>query len=93
MVDVTGIDRNEILHALWKNSKPAAFFDNIPDAAPAYRPIKKEEIQYGGYVDYHCGRLIKSDVFGESNTIDPHGYDRDYGQGAFERVVNSLRTE
>lgn len=41
------------------------------------------------YIDYFCGRVIKSDLTGDK--VDPRGYDRDNGQGAFQSVVDRLR--
>jgi hypothetical protein len=42
-----------------------------------------------GYVDYLNGRVIKT-RFGES-TLNPRLYDRDNGDGAAERALNSWR--
>lgn len=96
MVDVTGVDRDELLYALWSNSKPAAFFSFIPHnitlIAPHFEYPSQEQKSYSdGYIDYHCGRLIKSNVYTKRNVIDPTLYDRDYGKGAFQTIVNQLK--
>ena len=36
MVDVTGIDRDELLEALWREAKTAGFFDVFPVPPPAW---------------------------------------------------------
>lgn len=93
-VDVTGIDRKELLRALWENSKPAAFLVMNNMVAPFDMDEAVRSARPGtGYVDYACGRLIKAEIFTEDNEIDPRGYDRDYGEGAFQRVVNSLKKQ
>lgn len=92
MVDVTGVDRDRLLLGLWTNSKPAAFFQNMPHMAPSFNlDDAKREMYSTGYIEYACGRLIKARVYGESNVIDPILYDREYGEGAFARVVASLK--
>ncbi len=86
-VDIKGINKVKLLKALWSNMKPAAFFymSGIPspsfDDTDAGSAVKK-------YIDYFCGRNIKCDLSG--NTVDPSGYDRDAGNGAFQKIVNSL---
>ncbi|AKI80656.1 hypothetical protein QJ850_gp043 [Acanthamoeba polyphaga mimivirus] len=51
----------------------------------------KKELR-NGYADYICGRVIKADIYSD-DTVDPRMYDRDNGQGAFKRVVDSLQSE
>lgn len=91
MVDVTGVDRKELLKGLWINSSPAAFFMGLGGPQFEYPQANDREIQRGGYVDYYRGRMIKSAVFSEKNIIDPYLYDRDIGQGSFQRIVNQLK--
>ena len=93
MVDVTGIDRKELLKALWENAKPAAFFMVYGTNSPSFDIDEAmRDVRHGRtYVDYACGRCIKSDVFTEKSEIDPRSYDREYGQGEFQKVVDSLK--
>jgi hypothetical protein len=86
-VDISGIDKRVLLKALWLNSEPAPFFDRMNVREPKYYEPTDDVL--GEYIDYWCGRLIKTDI--SKNTAFSGGYDRDYGQGAFERVVRSLR--
>jgi hypothetical protein len=41
------------------------------------------------YIDYFGGKAIKMDLSGDE--VDPRIYDRDAGEGAFARVVATLR--
>jgi hypothetical protein len=90
MVDVAGIDRKKLLKALWDNAKPAAFFKDYPSLTPTFDLDDVMRNARRGYVDYACGRCIKAKVFTKESTIDPRMYDREYGEGAFQRVVDSL---
>lgn len=91
-IDISGLNRDELLEALWYNSKPAGFFAmmGIPGATFDITEAKKE--LRNGYADYICGRVIKADVY-SGDTADPKNYDRDNGQGAFRIVVDFLRSE
>ena len=66
-------------------------------AAPKY---EKPSVGEWGF-DYHCGRVFKADFEPYNDpskrtnrkiVINPLGYDRDNGNGAFQKVVNSLRS-
>lgn len=91
-VFIGDLDKVELLKALWLNAKPAAYFNGcrspllIPpfNAADAQKAVLK-------YVDYFCGRCIKSDLSGDY--AHPGGYDRDWGRGAFADVVKLQRVK
>ena len=85
-IDITGIDKVELLHNLWQNMKPAAFFGGMD--GPAFdRELAKEAVKK--YIDYFCGRCIKSDL--SKDSVDPWLYDRDAGAGSFERIVQKIK--
>jgi len=44
-----------------------------------------------GYIDYFCGKAIKTDL--SEDKVDPYLYDRDAGAGAFARAVASVRSQ
>ena len=48
----------------------------------------KQKKQSKKYIDYFCGRCIKTDISGDS--VNPRLYDRDAGDGEFARIVKSL---
>ena len=57
-------------------------------AGPAFdRELAKEAVKK--YIDYFCGRCIKSDLSNAS--VDPWLYNRDAGAGALERIVQKLK--
>lgn len=89
-VDISGLDKVEVLRALWERQFVAAFFYNnlavpIPrfDASEARRAIKE------GYIDYFCGRCMKFDM--SQNTLDSTRYDHVAGQGTMAMVITELR--
>jgi hypothetical protein len=88
-IDIKGIDRDKLLYHLWLNQKSTSLFAFVAsyDADAA-----KQSADYRGYVDYACGRAIKTTIFG-SDEINPRLYDRDAGSGTFQRVVDQLRAE
>jgi hypothetical protein len=97
MVDCTGIDFLTLHKTLWDNSKIAAFFEVSGMAPPNYEKPRTGEWGF----DYHCGRVFKTSFepyrdpskrINGKIIIDPSGYDRDNGNGAFQRVVNSFRS-
>lgn len=84
--DIKGIDKGALLHGLWAAAKTAAALRGI---AVTYEQPSAEELKAGVF-DYWCGRVIKSDISGD--TCDSWTYDRDNGTGAFQTVVNRLRS-
>ena len=66
-VDISGLDKQKLLRALWDKASPAAFFGAV--AAPKFEPADQWRL------DYHCGRCIKADLRAES--VDPYGYDNE----------------
>lgn len=88
-VNIEGINKVQLLKALWLKSSPASFFSNGLISPPSFddRTAEAAVLQY---IDYFCGRCIKCDL--TTNEVDPYLYDRDFGTGAFARVVASLRS-
>jgi hypothetical protein len=92
-VDISDLDKFDVLKALWENSKTASFFAMMPQMAPKFSDGEARELlaRDRAYVDYLCGRVIKTDF--SKNTLDPWGYDRDNGQGSMQNVVNGVRAQ
>lgn len=94
MIDVSGIDKGDLLAALHNNTKPLGLgrlHDLKRDITG--EEVRKEMGEYlvdGRHIDYYHGRPIKI-FFGDA--IDPAMYDRDAGTGAFQRVVDKLREQ
>lgn len=86
--DISGLNKVTLLNALWRNMQPAAFFPYRNTNPPAFDNTLASVV-VERYIDYFCGRAIKSDLSGDTAQSDM--YDRDAGEGAFQRVVDSLR--
>lgn len=84
-VNIFGIDRVELLKELWLAREPAIFFSMY---SPQFD--EKQAVQaLNGYIDYFCGRCIKTDLSGMY--ADPSLYDRDAYPGAFADIVKKVR--
>jgi hypothetical protein len=90
IIDITGLDKAEVLHALYHRSHVQGL--GILQAIPEYTvddARKDLDEQPGYYFDYLHGRVLKVDLFGDS--FDSWLYDRDCGEGAAEAAINELR--
>lgn len=89
-VDVSGIGKVHLLRALWAKSQVSAWCQ-IHDVYEDFdeRAAKKAFAESEGSIGYFCGRVIKCNLKGDS--VDPWGYDRDNGKGAFQKVVTEIR--
>ena len=86
-VSIAGKDKKKLLRALWGHAKPAPFFQMHGLSGPAFEEATAEKALLG-YIDYFCGRCIKTDLSG--TTADPSAYDNDWGAGSFEKIVKNL---
>lgn len=91
MIDVSGIDRAVLLAALYNNSRPQGMGFLQPNCLSPMTVEQAQSYLDNGqrYFDYLQGRVMKVEINGK--TLDPRLYDRDLGQGAAQRVVESLR--
>lgn len=84
------------MEELWKRKKPASFFNSFAALSNNVIPPSNFDKQSAlkainnGYIDYFQGRCIKCDL--SEDLVNPRGYDRDEGQGAFQSVVDYLRS-
>lgn len=88
-INISGIDKGMLLHSLWLGQVPAGFFSANSVLPPDFNEEKASQIAKSGYIDYYCGRAIKTNLSGDS--ADPWLYDRDAGKGEFERIVKEIR--
>lgn len=100
-VNISGIDKAELLVALVNAARPLGMGVLQDDGKPMTKEEAEERINGGRwhdqiessrrilYFDYVKGRPIKCDLSGD--TLDTRLYDRDQGPGAGERVVAKLR--
>lgn len=88
-VSIEGLDRAEVLAALYNASRPQGLGFLQYDAAPMTREEAVKLLAETTYFDYLKGRVMKIAV--EGDAIDPWGYDRDNGEGAVFAVLMELR--
>lgn len=92
MIDIKGIDKAELLMALYNNARVSEMC-----WCPATENLTLEEAQeyleehYGSFHEYLFGRVMKVRIHGD--TLDPVLYDRDNGEGAAGRAIAHLRGE
>jgi hypothetical protein len=97
MVDIKGIDKAELLAALWNNSKQQGMSFLDPNGYGTMSVDRARDILadratlqgYTHYFDYLDGRVMKVDLQGDEMREDL--YDRDVGQGEVQRIVDKLR--
>jgi len=90
MIDISKMDKADVLAALYNNSRPLGMgylhFDPTPMTRDEASVLLKEQehTTYNGgksiYFDYLKGRVMKVEL--ATNSLDPWGYDRDNGEGA-----------
>ncbi len=106
-LDVSDIKPEDLLAALYNAVSPSGMGflqarpgDMTPEQASALLNGDEQESDYPidrcrkkgkpAYFDYLYGRCLKVEINGK--TLRTGLYDRDYGQGAAQRVVDSVRS-
>lgn len=93
MVNIEGLNKAEVLKALWDCSKSQGMsFLGLPSNGIFTLEMARQEIMMHYpflYFDYVKGHVIKVDL--SNNEFDPFGYDRDNGDGAAQKVIDNLR--
>ncbi len=88
MVDIKGLDKARVLKALYDHSHTQGL-----GAMRASGPITVEHcaelLEKQTYFDYLYGRVLKVDLSGDE--FDERLYDRDCGEGAAQRAVDSIK--
>lgn len=87
-VDIRGINKVALLKALWENAKSDTLFTNYNTPPPLFDETGATKA-VNKYIDYFDGRYIKTDLSGD--VASPHSYDRNWGQGIFQKIVQSLK--
>ncbi len=88
-MDITGLNKAEVLAALYNGSKPQGmgFLHYDPT------PMTKEEAQVflndNTYFDYLMGRVMKIDL--STNDLRTDLYNRDVGVDAAEKIISNLK--
>lgn len=96
-IDITGIDKADLLVALYDRAQAQGVGLLLARAEPMTREHAqqlidehiKAALNRGIYIDYLHGRVMKVDIGGDE--LSPVLYDRDNGPGAAAQVVGQLR--
>lgn len=90
MVDIKGLDKARVLKALYEHShaQGSGFLQAVPDGVVT---VEHCEMLLGSqtYFDYLHGRVMKVDL--SRDEFDERLYDRDCGEGAAQRAVDSIK--
>lgn len=88
MINISGISKGKVLKALYDNSRPLGM--GMLQFVPG--PMKLEEadeiVTKQLNFDYLQGRVMKVDISGDD--FHPGSYDRDNGEGAAQKAINSI---
>ena len=92
MVDIKGLDKARVLKALYDHShvQGSGFLQAVPDWVVTVEHCAGLLAKHS-YFDYLHGRVLKVDLSGDE--FDERLYDRDCGEGAAQRAVDSIRAE
>lgn len=90
MLNITHINKADLLAALYNNSRTQGFGFLSAKPGDMTRDEAAELLKKTQSFDYLYGRVMKVNLSGDE--FDPWLYDRDLGQGAAQRVVEALRT-
>ena len=90
MIDIKGLNKAEVLAALYNNSKPLGLgflhFDPKEMTVAEAEEIMKQTTDF----DYLKGRVMKVDLTSD-DSFEEWLYDRDNGNGAAQRAIDALR--
>ena len=90
-VDISGLNRAEVLATLYNNSRPLGMgflhYDPTPMTINEAATLLKDG---KGYFDYLKGRVMKIS-FDESDELSTYLYNRDNGEGKVEELIYTLR--
>lgn len=94
-VNIKGIDKIKLLKILWQNQKVTGINASIFQLTEEIINIKmmfntyKANYAVQSYIDYFEGKAIKTDI--SKDIADSFLYDRDAGEGVFQKCVDKLR--
>jgi hypothetical protein len=91
VIDIAGLDKADVLAALYNASKQQGMgFVHARGASSMTVEEAQQELdnRREPCFDYLHGRVMKVDL--SDNHLDEWGYDRDNGQGAAERAIAPL---
>ena len=90
MVDIKGLNKAEVLAALYNNAKPQGLGFLQYDPKPMSVNEAEEILKQTTYFDYLKGRVMKVNLKSDK-VFEERLYDRDNGYGAAQRAIDALR--
>ncbi len=89
-MDITGLDKAEVLAALYNGSRQQGMgFMHSGGAEPMTTEQAREELKQTDHFDYLHGRVMK--ICLDSDELRTALYNRDNGQGEAERIIEALK--
>ena len=90
MVNIDGLDKADVLSALYNRSWPLGLGFMHYDKTPMEKEDAVKILEKYTYFDYLKGRVMKVDLKDDSEFMEAL-YDRDNGKGAAQAAINELR--
>ncbi len=91
-VDITGLDRLELLHRLWNGSYIAEYYLYTNTAPPEWdEALARETLRQRSSIDYFQGRAIKMDL--SYNHVQPDLYEDHRSPRAVADIVREQRAK
>lgn len=87
-ISLKGLNKAEVLAALYNASRPLGMGFMHYDPKPMTKEEAADFLSHGTYFDYLKGRIMKIDL--SRDELDPRLYDRDNGPGAAEKAISAL---
>jgi len=88
MIDISTLNKADVLAALYNHSKPQGLGFIQFNPKDMTRDQAEALLVNQQYFDYLYGRVMKVSILGDQ--LDPWLYDRDLGQGAAQRAIDSI---
>lgn len=92
-VSIAGLNRADVLAALYNAAQPHGMGFLHYDPTPMKRKDAERLLAQSDYFDYIKGRVMKISLPDGDDEIVEFCYDRDNGEGAMQRVIDALREE
>jgi hypothetical protein len=96
-MNIKGINKAEILSALYNNSRPLGLgflqFDPAPmtvEEAQKYLDYADENYKGYAYFDYLKGRVMKIDLSKDVEEFSTGLYNRDNGENSAEKIIQKI---
>ena len=88
-ISIKNINIKSLIHELWINAEYSGYLDSSNLKKPDFNwEIGIKQVKPGGYIDHFCGKVININIF--NDYIDLNGYDRLYGKGKLQDILDKL---